>query len=55
VSSTMRRVLRPQHGKAVDARALASEGSEPSSSDDDGGLSDSDPDLSQADPFSLAF
>lgn len=29
--------------------ALASQGSEPSSSDDDGGLSDSDPDLSSDD------
>jgi hypothetical protein len=32
------------HGKAVYAKALASQG-EPSSSDDDGGLSDNDPDL----------
>ncbi len=32
---------RPQDGRAADAGALAS-GSEPSSSDDDGGLSDSD-------------
>jgi hypothetical protein len=34
--------IRPQHGKAVDAKALASYGNEPSSSDDDSGLSDSD-------------
>jgi hypothetical protein len=33
----------------VHADALASQGSEPSSSDDDGGLSDSDPDLSSDD------
>jgi hypothetical protein len=38
---------RPEHGKVVDAEALASQGSESSSSDDDGGdLSDSDPELS---------
>ncbi|KAH7317308.1 hypothetical protein BKA65DRAFT_557512 [Rhexocercosporidium sp. MPI-PUGE-AT-0058] len=35
--------------KAVDAGALLSEGSEPSSSDDESGLSDSDPDLSSDD------
>jgi hypothetical protein len=33
---------RPQQGRAVDAGALASRRSEPSSSDDDSGLSDSD-------------
>lgn len=33
---------RPQHGKAVHAEAFASQGSEPSSSDDVGGLTDSD-------------
>jgi hypothetical protein len=33
----------------VDAEALASQGSKPSSSDDDGGLSDSDPDPSSDD------
>ena len=38
-----------QHSKAVDARALLSEGGEPSSSDDESGLSDSDPDLSSDD------
>ncbi|KAI9770343.1 MAG: hypothetical protein M1839_003220 [Geoglossum umbratile] len=32
----------PQHGKAVDAKALASHGDEPSSGDNDSGLSDSD-------------
>jgi hypothetical protein len=32
----------PRLGRAVDARALASRRSEPSSSNDDGGLSDSD-------------
>jgi hypothetical protein len=36
--------IRPQHGSAVDARAPVSRVSEPSSSDDDGGLSNSDPD-----------
>jgi hypothetical protein len=41
--------IRPQHGKAVDAQALASQGSKPSSSDEDGGLSDSDPDPSSDD------
>ncbi|KAH0535945.1 hypothetical protein FGG08_007156 [Glutinoglossum americanum] len=40
---------RPQDGRAVDAGALPSEGSEPSSSYDDDGLSDSDPDLSSGD------
>ena len=40
---------RPQHGKAVDAGALALQGSEPSSSDDDGGLSDSDSESSSDD------
>ena len=40
---------RPQPGKATHAQALALQGSEPSSSDDDGGLSDSDPDLSSDD------
>jgi hypothetical protein len=38
-----------QHSKAADAGALLSEGSEPSSSDDESGLSDSDPDLSSDD------
>jgi hypothetical protein len=33
----------PQNGRAVDARALASRRSKPPSSDDDGGLSDSNP------------
>ncbi|KAI9861205.1 MAG: hypothetical protein M1813_005378 [Trichoglossum hirsutum] len=33
---------RPQNGRAVDAEALASQGSESSSSDNNGGLSDSD-------------
>ena len=36
---------RPKEGRAVDAGALALRGSEPSSSNDDGGLSDSDPEL----------
>ena len=40
---------RPKEGRAVDTGALASRGSEPSSGDDDGGLSDSDPDLSSDD------
>jgi hypothetical protein len=40
---------RSQGGRAVHADALASQGSEPSSSDDDGGLSDSDPDISSDD------
>jgi hypothetical protein len=40
---------RPQEGRAVGAGALVSQGSEPSSSDDDGGLSDSDPDSSSDD------
>ncbi|KAL5316367.1 hypothetical protein ACEPPN_015412 [Leptodophora sp. 'Broadleaf-Isolate-01'] len=39
----------PQHGRAVDVRALASRRCEPSSSNDDGGLSDSDPDVSSDD------
>jgi hypothetical protein len=39
----------PQHGRAVDARALASRRCEPSSSNDDGGLSDSDSDVSTDD------
>ena len=38
-----------QHSKAADAGALLSEGSEPSSSDDESGLSDSDSDLSSDD------
>jgi hypothetical protein len=38
-----------QHSKAVGAGALLSEESEPSSSDDQNGLSDSDPDLSSDD------
>jgi hypothetical protein len=37
---------RPKEGGAVDTGALESRGSEPSSGDDDGDLSDSDPDLS---------
>jgi len=37
------------HSKAVDVGALPSEGSEPSSSDGESGLSDSDPDLSSGD------
>jgi hypothetical protein len=40
---------RPKEGRAVDTGALASRGSEPSTSDDDSGLSDSDPDLSSDD------
>jgi hypothetical protein len=40
---------RPKEGRAVDTGALVSRGSEPSTSDDDGGLSDSDPDLSSDD------
>lgn len=40
---------RPQHGKAMHAQALASQGSEPSNSDSDSSLSDSDPDLSSDD------
>jgi hypothetical protein len=39
----------PQHGRAVDARALESRRCEPSSSNDDGGLSDRDPDVSSDD------
>ena len=38
-----------QHSKAVGAGALLSEESEPSSSNDESGLSDSDPDLSSDD------
>ena len=38
-----------QHSKAVDAGALLSEESEPSTSDDKSGLSDSNPDLSSDD------
>ena len=34
------------HGKAVDAEPLASQGSKPSSNDNDGSLRDSDPDPS---------
>jgi hypothetical protein len=41
--------IQPQHGKAVDAEALASRRSEPPSSDDDGGLSDSGPESSSDD------
>jgi hypothetical protein len=33
--------IRPQHGKAVDTKSLALHGNEPSSRDDDSGLSDS--------------
>jgi hypothetical protein len=40
---------RPQDSKAVDAEALASQGSKPSSSVDDGSLSDSNPDSSSDD------
>ena len=40
---------RLQHGRAVDGGAIASRGSEPSNIDDDGGLSDSDPDSSSYD------
>jgi hypothetical protein len=39
----------PQDGKAVDARALASQGRKLSSSDGDSGVSDSDPDPSSGD------
>jgi hypothetical protein len=41
--------IRPQNSKAVDTGALASQGGKPASSDDDGGLSDSDPDPSSDD------
>jgi hypothetical protein len=41
--------IQPRHGKAVDTEALTSQGSKPFSSDDDGGLSDSDPDLGSDD------
>jgi hypothetical protein len=34
--------IQPRHGKAMDAEALISQGSKPSRSDDDGGLSKSD-------------
>jgi hypothetical protein len=40
---------RPKHVKAMHSQALASQRREPLSSDDDGGLSDSDPDLSSDD------
>jgi hypothetical protein len=40
---------RPQHGRVVDAGALASRKSKPSSSDDDGGLSNSDSESSSDD------
>jgi hypothetical protein len=40
---------RTHHGKTIYAQPLASEGSESSSSDDDGSISDSDPDLSSDD------
>jgi hypothetical protein len=40
---------RPKHVKATHSQALASQRREPLSSDDDGGLSDSDPDLSSDD------
>lgn len=39
----------PQRGRAVDARALASRRCEPPSSNDDSGLSDSDPNISSDD------
>ncbi|KAI9779869.1 MAG: hypothetical protein M1839_007182 [Geoglossum umbratile] len=45
---------RPQNGRAVDTRALASRRSEPPSSDDDGGLSDSDPESSSGDDGCLS-
>jgi hypothetical protein len=41
--------IRPQHGRAVDTGAHVSRGTEPSSSDDDGGLSDSDSEPSSDD------
>ncbi|KAI9772983.1 MAG: hypothetical protein M1840_008865 [Geoglossum simile] len=40
---------RPQNGRAIDARALASRRNEPPSSDNDGSLSDSDPESSSGD------
>jgi hypothetical protein len=40
---------RPKEGRAIDARALASRRCEPSSNNDDGGLSDSDPEVSSDD------
>ncbi len=40
---------RPQHRKAMHAQPLASQESEPSSSDDGGDLSDGDPDVSSDD------
>jgi hypothetical protein len=45
---------RPRNGRAVDARALASRRSEPPSSDDDGGLSDSDPESSSGEDGCLS-
>jgi len=45
---------RPQDGSAVDAGALASRRSEFSNSDDDGGLSDSDPESSSDDDGCLS-
>ncbi|KAI9770373.1 MAG: hypothetical protein M1839_003215 [Geoglossum umbratile] len=45
---------RPQNGRAVDARALASRRSEPPSSDDDGSLSDSDPESGSGDDGCLS-
>jgi len=45
---------RPQDGRAVDARALASRRSESSSSDDDSSLSDSDPESSSDDDGCLS-
>jgi hypothetical protein len=45
---------RPQHGRAVDARALVSRRSEPLSSDNDSGLSDNDPEPSSDDDRCLS-
>jgi hypothetical protein len=45
---------RTQHGRAVDARALALQRYELLSSNDDGGLSDSDPDVSSDDDGCLS-
>jgi hypothetical protein len=42
VARLCRLLTRPQGGRAIDTRALASQRSKPSISDDDGGLSDSD-------------
>jgi hypothetical protein len=45
---------RPQHGRAIDAGTLASRRSEPSSSGDDSGLSDSDSESSSDDDGCLS-